>query len=76
MNCPEAHASIGKVRIDRGDLYYFSMGDCQGFGCKAQCLTPGEREGKALPGGLCIYRICARPRSQQGRRDENGAGSI
>jgi IS5 family transposase len=47
MVCPEGKGSIGKVRIDQGDLYYFSMGNCRSCARKGQCLTPGEREGKA-----------------------------
>jgi IS5 family transposase len=47
MICAQSKHSIGKVRVDAGDLYYFSMGDCQGCPRKEQCLTPGEREGKA-----------------------------
>jgi IS5 family transposase len=47
MICPEGKGSIGKVRIDEGDLYYFSMGDCVRCPRKDRCLTAGEREGKA-----------------------------
>lgn len=48
MVCPEGQHSIGKVRVDQGDLYYFSMPRCQACPRKATCLTPGEREGTAF----------------------------
>lgn len=48
MVCPEGKRSIGKVRVDQGDLYYFSMGDCRLCPRCQQCLTDGEREGKAM----------------------------
>jgi IS5 family transposase len=48
MICPEGKGSIGKVRVDQGDLYYFSMKDCQGCPRRGKCLTRGEREGKAM----------------------------
>lgn len=47
--CPEAKRSIGKVRVDNGDLYYFSMHDCVGCPRRESCLTRGEREGTAAP---------------------------
>jgi len=47
--CPEGKRSIGKVRVGQGDLYYFSMGDCKGCPRRNECLTRGEREGKAQP---------------------------
>jgi len=49
MGCPEGKRSIGKVRVDNGDLYYFSMHDCAGCPRRHACLTRGEREGKAEP---------------------------
>jgi hypothetical protein len=49
MICPEGKGAIGKVRVDQGDLYYFSMSDCASCARKDRCLTPGEREGKAMP---------------------------
>jgi len=49
MICPQAKRSVGKVRVDQGDLYYFSMRDCQNCPRRDQCLTRGEREGKAMP---------------------------
>lgn len=49
MVCPEDKQSIGKVRVKQGDLHYFSMSDCNACGRKEECLTPGEREGKAQP---------------------------
>lgn len=48
MVCPEGQRSIGKVRVDQGDLYYFSMPLCQACPQKATCLTPGERDGTAF----------------------------
>jgi IS5 family transposase len=48
MRCAEGKASIGKVRVSQGDLYYFSMSDCRCCPRSRQCLTPGEREGKAM----------------------------
>jgi Transposase DDE domain len=47
--CPEGKRSIGKVRVDHGDLYYFSRRDCHVCPRRADCLTRGEREGKAEP---------------------------
>jgi hypothetical protein len=47
--CPEGKRSIGKVRVGQGDLHYFSMSDCNGCPRKQECLTRGEREGKAQP---------------------------
>lgn len=47
--CPEGKRSIGKVRVDNGDLYYFSRSDCHVCPRRADCLTRGEREGKAEP---------------------------
>jgi hypothetical protein len=49
MICAEGKGSIGKVRVNQGDLYYFSMSDCRECARKQQCLTAGEREGKAMP---------------------------
>lgn len=49
MVCPEGKRSIGKVRVDNGDLYYFSMHDCAGCPRRDTCLTRGEREGTAEP---------------------------
>lgn len=42
----EGKSSIGMVRLDQADLYYFSMSDCNACPRKAKCLTPGEREGQ------------------------------
>ena len=47
--CPEGKRSIGKVRVDNGDLYYFSRSDCHVCPRRADCLTRGEREGTAEP---------------------------
>lgn len=49
MVCAQGQRSIGKVRVDQGDLYYFSVQDCGVCPRRAECLTPGEREGKAMP---------------------------
>lgn len=49
MVCAEGKRSIGKVRIDNGDLYYFSRTDCNACPRKGTCLTPGERQGTAEP---------------------------
>ncbi|MBM3890736.1 MAG: transposase [Verrucomicrobia bacterium] len=49
MVCPEDKRSIGKVRNKQGDLYYFSTKDCGVCPRRDDCLTPGEREGKAQP---------------------------
>jgi IS5 family transposase len=49
LGCPEGKRSIGKVRVDNGDLYYFSMRDCTACPRQAECLTPGERTGQARP---------------------------
>lgn len=49
VRCPEGKHSIGKVRVDNGDLYYFSMRDCAGCPRQADCLTRGERTGRAQP---------------------------
>jgi hypothetical protein len=38
---------VGKVRVDKGDLYYFSVRDCGACPLQDTCLSPGEREGKA-----------------------------
>ena len=47
--CPEGKRSIGKVRVNQGDLYYFSTKDCNVCPRRDDCLTRGEREGKAMP---------------------------
>jgi len=49
MICAQGKASIGKVRVDQGDLYYFSMSECAGCPRRDECLSRGEREGKAMP---------------------------
>jgi IS5 family transposase len=49
MVCGEGHRSIGKARVGQGDLYYFSMHDCAACPRRPDCLTRGEREGKAQP---------------------------
>jgi IS5 family transposase len=49
MVCPCQKRSIGKCRVGNGDLYYFSTTDCSCCQRKAECLTKGEREGKAMP---------------------------
>ena len=48
MRCCEGKHSIGKSRVDQGDLYYFSMEDCRDCPRRMQCLTPGERIGSAM----------------------------
>jgi hypothetical protein len=48
MVCAEGKRSIGKVRVNQGDLYYFSMQDCRACPRSGECLTRGEREGKAM----------------------------
>ena len=48
MVCRAGKHSIGKVRVDNGDLYYFSMTDCADCPLRDKCLTRGEREGKAF----------------------------
>jgi len=47
--CEAGKHSVGKVRVDNGDLYYFSMSDCAPCPLRDNCLTRGEREGKAQP---------------------------
>jgi IS5 family transposase len=47
MVCPEGKRSVGKVRVNQGDLYYFSMSDCRLCPLAPECLTRGERRGKA-----------------------------
>lgn len=53
--CPQGKRSIGKTRmagkgdLGHGDLYYFSTRDCAGCPLRGACLTPGEREGSAMP---------------------------
>jgi IS5 family transposase len=49
MVCGAQKRSVGKVRVDAGDLYYFSMRDCVPCPRAATCLTRGEREGRAEP---------------------------
>jgi IS5 family transposase len=49
MRCAAGKHSVGKVRVDQGDLYYFSMRDCVPCPRAALCLTRGEREGRAEP---------------------------
>lgn len=49
MGCAEGKHSVGKVRVDHGDLYYFSMRDCVPCPRAVTCLTRGEREGRAEP---------------------------
>ncbi len=48
MLCGQGKHSIGKIRVNNGDMYYFSMHDCAGCPLKDKCLTPGERKGKAM----------------------------
>lgn len=47
MVCAEGKHSIGKIRVNNGDMYYFSMHDCRDCPRRAECLTSGERFGKA-----------------------------
>jgi IS5 family transposase len=49
MVCEAGKQSVGKTRLDQGDLYYFSMKDCNSCALRDRCLSPGEREGKAQP---------------------------
>jgi len=49
MVCAEGERSIGKSRVDEGDLYYFSTSDCRHCPRSTQCLTVGERTGSAMP---------------------------
>lgn len=49
MVCAAGKASIGKVRVGQGDLYYFSMLDCHSCPQAPKCLSPGEQKGKAPP---------------------------
>jgi transposase len=48
MVCGQGKHSIGKIRVNNGDMYYFSMHDCAECQLKDRCLTPGERKGKAM----------------------------
>lgn len=48
MVCGQGKHSIGKIRVNNGDMYYFSMHDCAECPLKDRCLTPGERKGKAM----------------------------
>jgi len=45
--CPEGQRSLGRARVDNGDLYYLSMRG--GTGCPRgdKCLTRSERTGQA-----------------------------
>jgi transposase len=47
--CAEGRRSIGKVRVDQGDLYYFLMGECASCPRRAECLSPAEHQGSSLP---------------------------
>ncbi len=49
MVCKAGKHSIGKARVDQGDLTYFSLPDCRACTHRMECLTTGEREGSALP---------------------------
>jgi transposase len=49
MVCPEGKRSLGKVRVDNGDLYYFSMRDCPACPRHAECLTQRERTEQTRP---------------------------
>lgn len=48
MLCGQGKHSIGKIRVNNGDMYYFSMLDCADCPRKDECLTPVERKGKAM----------------------------
>jgi hypothetical protein len=47
MICAAGKCSVGKVRMEKGDLYYFSVRDCGVCPLQDKCLSRGEREGKA-----------------------------
>jgi IS5 family transposase len=47
MVCAAGKRSVGRVRVDHGDLYYFSMRDCVPCPRRDTCLTRGEQEGGA-----------------------------
>lgn len=49
MVCAEGKRTIGKVRVDNGDLYYFALPDCAKCPRRAVCLAKSEHEGTALP---------------------------
>jgi hypothetical protein len=59
--CAEEKRSIGKVRVDNGDLYYFSMSDCAACARRERCLTAGELKGKA-PARRRVYLSDVRKR--------------
>jgi hypothetical protein len=66
MVCAAEKRSVGKVRVDGGDLYYFSMRDCVPCPRAATCLTRGEREPGQAPAARVSGR-CAEGPSRGGR---------
>ena len=76
MICRQAEASIGKVRVDQGDLYYFSMSDCAQCPSRDECLTRGERKGKALPRRRVYVSDVRKAKILAGEGGDRGGGSI
>jgi len=69
--CPEGQRSIGKSRLGRGDLYYFSTTACAACPRKQECLTPGEREGTAQPRRRIYLSDIRRQRRVEGTAGES-----
>ena len=42
VKCPAGKYSIGKIRQEAGDLYYFSVSDCRHCPRFRHCVSPGE----------------------------------
>lgn len=43
LRCPEGVEPRGRIKQERGWLYYFSVKDCKVCDCKEQCLRGGEK---------------------------------
>jgi len=42
VRCKANKYSIGKIRQEKGDLYYFSVKDCKSCKWREKCVSPGE----------------------------------
>lgn len=69
--CPEGQRSIGKSRLGRGDLYYFSTTACAACPRRQDCLTRGEREGTAQPRRRIYLSDVRRQRRVEGTAGES-----
>jgi len=55
VECPAGKRSIGNIRQEKGNLYYFSVRDCGNCERKKECLKEGEDRARVFVRGEYIH---------------------